>query len=223
LLIFSTLLAACSGSTGPGGSNGGRGPGIGSNFNFIMSETDEIGNPVATDVSLSQSVTGNNLTLGGKSGVVSQSSSSGDVQYWSYETNGDVGLYNVVTEDGIPVHSFWVELPFVSQTVKDYAWDSIWQGTNHMDTVEFSYHITYIGEGSITVGGKAFPTHRAQSVLHLHSNATLYQLADVVQTIDYSPDLKQFAQHIENQTTTDDFFGTRSDIYTTTMVGYTLK
>lgn len=220
LALLSVLVSACSKSSTEAGSSDPLA--VGSSYNFITTTTDQYGVPQAAPGASSLTVTANNQSIGGRSGVVALANQQGSIQYQRYPASGDLEYWQSVSLDGQQLRAFWMNFPFVTHTPATYTMDSTWSDFGK-DTMQYSQTVAYAGEGSVVVAGKAFATHKMQCVLHMHAKRTLYQVVDAIDTFEYSPELKQMIKQVIHQTSDDQFNGHQSQIYTTTLASYTLK
>lgn len=226
LAASAILVAGCSGDNpvdNPGNSTHSV-PKPGSSYTFKGYSVDSNNVKIqGTDQTIIWTVTDNNLSHNGKTGLVKIVNGT-KVGYMSYAANGDL-IGTTGDAGGGMIGSMWVTYPFGSKTTFTYpALDSVIVQGGEQSRVRFSGTVTYLGEEDVTVNGQ---TVRAQKVLDKYTQSTEKDGVPTVtveaeNTLWYSPTVGYFVKQKSVAATIFGTTGFRSRIVAD-LAGYSLK
>jgi len=231
LAVLALSLGSCTSSTSTSTPTpNGTSPGVGSSYNFILSQADSVGNPVAADQSEVATVQTNTLTYKNVSNVTAenfQAGTSSVVQYYAFPSTGDVMQYaTLASMNGAPLRSAWLNYPFQSAAGGTVSFDTIFidPQTNRPDTIHFTAIFTHRGTDNVTIGSQQVSVQTC-TVRQFGTLPSIFgrQDFDVRSTYYYAPSLKQVVKSVQDQTSFDKIFGYKRVVYTTSCVSYTLK
>lgn len=152
--IVSCALASCS-KTNPVSPNdiGLITPKAGSSYTF-NSVSISGGTTVEKDGEMTV-VMESGLSYGGRGNVVKMMTNFKDIDYFSYESNGDMDYLFHLTFSGTTVDSMWVTFPIGSRgSVASPAYDRVFNGQR----MQSGGTITYLGAAQLTVPAGTFQT-----------------------------------------------------------------
>ncbi|MBS1910688.1 MAG: hypothetical protein JST22_01755 [Bacteroidetes bacterium] len=162
------------------------------------------------------------LSYGGKSNVATMMTDFRNVDYYSYEGNGDVGYLFHLVFGGTTVDSMWIAFPIASRgSVAAPTYDRVYNG-QHMLA---GGRITYLGAAQLTVPAGTFQTQLLEFRTSTGSGTAGQEPTDLstfVDTLWYAPGIGYHVRQSGVQTRT---VGGRSTNYysTSTLQQYTLQ